>query len=108
MIISPPVADEEPLPQRRGGRLTCVSAQASNRNWRRTCSSVSLTSSSPSRTPRQLRGPAPKGRYVKGRCRRRASAVNLRGPGGQGRPRDTRFPSPGFVSLSQWPRDPFI
>lgn len=42
--------------------LTSVSGQASNRNLCRTWRSVSLTSSSPSRTPRQLRGPAPKGR----------------------------------------------
>ena len=50
-------------PEQRAG-LTCVSGQASNRNLRRTWSSVSLSSRSPSRTPRQLRGPAPNGRYV--------------------------------------------
>lgn len=58
--------------------LTWVSELASKQNLCRTWSSVSLTTSSPSRTPRQLLGPAPKGRYVKGLCWSRASAVNLR------------------------------
>ena len=85
LVINPLLQIEKLRPRDKGIRaagaagLTWVSAQASNRNLRSKWSSVSLTSSSPSRTPRQLRGPAPNGRYVKGRWRRQASAVNLRG-----------------------------